>query len=190
MEDPTLELDHSGEDRYAGLFDAHYEALLGYCARRVGLQDAHDLVAEVFAIAWRRIDDVPAHEAALPWLYGVAHRRMLHHWRRTGRRRRLLARLRSTPRVDPVQPDTQLVQRAEYATVLDALSRLRPVDQEVLRLALWEELPHREIAAVIDCSEVAARKRLERAKRALLREYERLGGSVSLSDVDTGGGDR
>jgi hypothetical protein len=31
--------------------------------------DAPGVVAETFAIAWRRVDDMPAGDAARPWLY-------------------------------------------------------------------------------------------------------------------------
>lgn len=55
-----------------------------------------------------------------------------------------------------------------------ALLRLRPRDREVLRLALWEELTHAEIGAVLGCTEDAASKRFSRAKRRVGHEYRAL----------------
>ena len=49
----------------------HLTAVYRYFVRRAARQDADDLTAEVFAIAWRRRDDVPS-EAILPWLYRTA----------------------------------------------------------------------------------------------------------------------
>lgn len=54
--------------------------------------------------------------------------------------------------------------------MLAALSRLRPPDQEILRLAVWEELPHRDIAAILGCSESSVAVRLHRARIRLGRE--------------------
>ena len=48
-----------------------------------------------------------------------------------------------------------------------ALTRLSPADQEVLRLAAWEQLDTAALAYVLECSEVAARVRLHRATRRL-----------------------
>ncbi len=50
--------------RLRGLFEAHRVDVLAYCMRRVSRWDAHDAAAEVFAVAWRRIDDVPHGDAA------------------------------------------------------------------------------------------------------------------------------
>jgi hypothetical protein len=44
---------------------------------------------------------------------------------------------------------------------------LSVADQEVLRLAAWEQLDTPALAYVLECSEVAARVRLHRATRRL-----------------------
>ena len=60
-------------DRFRELYQSQLGALLGYAARRVSrAEDAADVVAEVFAVVWRRIDDVPDGEAARPWMFGIA----------------------------------------------------------------------------------------------------------------------
>ncbi len=167
---------------YRRLFDAHHAQVLAYCARRVGRDDCADLASEVFAIAWRRLDAIPR-EAELAWLYGVASNVVSHHRRSLGRRARLTEKLIRQPPVTVSAPDTQTVRRAEYDLVIEAASGLRPKDREVLRLALWEELRHDQIAAILGCSESAVRQRFHRAKRALLREFERLGGVVPIPSV-------
>ena len=49
-------------------------AVLRYVLRRsASREDALDVVAETFAIAWRRRADLPAEpDEALPWLFGIA----------------------------------------------------------------------------------------------------------------------
>ena len=74
---------------------AYYRPIRDYCRRRVAADVVDDAVSEVFLTAWRRLDDVPAGDAALVWLYGVAYRVIGHQWRTTARRRRLDVRMRS-----------------------------------------------------------------------------------------------
>jgi RNA polymerase sigma-70 factor (ECF subfamily) len=175
---------------YRRIYEAYYPQVLAYCARRVGRDDARDLAAEVFAVAWRRRNAVPLDDKSLPWLYGVAYRVVSHHWRSRGRRLRLQTRLAALPAARPEGPEAQLVQRQEYDLVLLAASRLRPLDQEVLRLAVWEELSHQQIADLLDSSLPAVRQRFHRAKRALLKEFERVGGTLPPSAVAQEGGER
>jgi DNA-directed RNA polymerase specialized sigma24 family protein len=61
------------EARFEGLYAAHGRAVLAYAARRTpDAQDAADIVADTFLVAWRRLDEVPAAQEARLWLYGVA----------------------------------------------------------------------------------------------------------------------
>ena len=178
----------AGSAAYRRVYDACYPQVLAYLVRRVGSQDAADLAAEVFTVAWRRIDDVPSGDGALPWLYGVAYRVVSHHWRTRGRRRRLFRRLGSLAEASTPNPEIAVVRRREYELVLHAASKLRPKDQEVLRLAVWEELSHDQIAELLGASVPAVRQRFHRAKRALAREFERSGGSIPPSAVAQEGG--
>ena len=46
----------------------------GIAPARSGFTDAEDAAADVFAVAWRRIEDMPEGDAKKAWLFGVAHR--------------------------------------------------------------------------------------------------------------------
>ncbi|WHP17872.1 RNA polymerase sigma factor [Cellulomonas sp. ES6] len=83
------------DERFAALFERTHRPLLAYALRRVSdPADAADVVAETFLVAWRRLDDVPAGEAARPWLFGVARRVLANHYRGERRRDALADRLR------------------------------------------------------------------------------------------------
>lgn len=161
---------HRDLRRFQVLYDAHHGALVAYaCRRTAALVDAQDVVADTFTIAWRRLPEVPEGDAALPWLYGVARRVLANQRRGNQRRVDLTARLRGQ---GSLAPDVEglVVSGDERRTVIAALSRLRPADQEILRLAVWEELPHRDIAGVVGCSESSVAVRLHRARTRLGRE--------------------
>ncbi|MFC4908357.1 RNA polymerase sigma factor [Actinomadura gamaensis] len=83
------------EARFERAFRAHSGEILGYLARRTEpAEDAADLMAEVSATAWRRVDDLPPGDEARPWLYGTARKVPANHRRGRPRRDRLAGRLR------------------------------------------------------------------------------------------------
>jgi len=84
----------------------------------------------------------------------------------------LLARIGGLGSPQPEVPETLVLRRQDDQQLLDALARLRWPDQEVLRLATWEGLPHRDIAELLSCSEVAVGQRIARAKKRLARELK------------------
>ncbi len=163
-----------GEAEFRSLYDRHYDAIHSYFLRRSGTASAQDLTAEVFLVAWRRINDVPRGEETLLWLYGAAANVAAHQRRSMARGARLETRLRSVPTNGTNRPEPLVVRRAEYDQVLAATARLRPADQEILRLAAWEELPHDQISRLLGCSVAAVDQRLHRAKRRLAKEYRRV----------------
>lgn len=128
-----------------------------------------DAAAEVFVVAWRRRSDIPK-GYELPWLYGVARRVLAHQRRSDDRRRATVARLRTVENPVGAEPDLQVVLHEEIRLMVAAAQRLGPADQEVLRLAGWEELDRDELAAALGCSPNAATKRVNRALDRLANE--------------------
>lgn len=178
----------ANDAHYRRVYDDHYRAILAYCLRRVPSADAQDAANEVFTIAWRRIDEVPDDEKLRPWLYGVAYRVLSHHWRAQGRRNKLTTRLGSM-RPNPSEPmDEQMVMRQDYELVRKAAARLKPLDREVLRLVMWEEMSHDQVADMLGSTGPAVKQRFHRAKSRLAREFKNLGGTFPTPDVAQKGG--
>jgi RNA polymerase sigma factor (sigma-70 family) len=170
--------DASTQREFRSLFELHYPQVEAYARRRCARRsDADDVVAETFTVAWRRFGDVPAEP--LPWLYGVA-RKVLANQRR-GQRRwvNLIDRLRREPADVATPPDT-----GEPVRV--ALARLRPAEQEILRLSAWEELTPQEIGSVLGISANAASIRLHRARKQLAAELNALGLAPRKSEAGAG----
>jgi RNA polymerase sigma-70 factor (ECF subfamily) len=149
------------EARFRRMCEAHTAAVLAYALRRTSRDDAADVVAETFLVAWRRLDDVDE-RTALPWLYAVA-RNVLLSQRRASSRQRAIAEQVAAGLPEPGEmPSGQ-------PRVLEALAALSEGEREVLMLAAWEELSSSEAARVLGCSATAYRIRLHRA-RGHLRE--------------------
>jgi RNA polymerase sigma factor (sigma-70 family) len=155
--------------RFDELFEAYREDMVAYCGwRAASPSDAQDAVAEVFLTAWRRLDELPAGDAARVWLYATARRVISNHHRSNRRRVALYERLASEPAVRE-EPNE------ESGLVREALLRLSARDREVLLLSEWEGLSPAQIAAVVGCLTVTARGRLHRARRRFRAVFEELG---------------
>jgi RNA polymerase sigma-70 factor (ECF subfamily) len=145
--------------RFDSLFTEHQRRVLAYAMRRArSLEDAEDVAAETFTIAWRKLDAIPRDEP-LPWLYAVARRVLANHRRGLGRRERLAALLRVDDVVTPVRAGEDV-----DGPVFAALASLSAADQELLRLVAWEELGNQGIATVLGITANAVAIRLHRVR--------------------------
>jgi RNA polymerase sigma-70 factor (ECF subfamily) len=145
-------------------------AVLGYALRRSdSREDALDVVAETFAVAWRRRTEMPVDDGEVrPWLFGIARRCLANAARSTHRAGRLGARLAdSLADVAVPDPATLHEHRAASRQVLDALDQLSPDDRELVTLIAWEDLSPAQAAAVLGLSAGTARVRLHRARTRL-----------------------
>ncbi|MEN8114971.1 MAG: sigma-70 family RNA polymerase sigma factor [Actinomycetota bacterium] len=167
--DPAL------ERRFRRVFDAHHEQVYAYCRRRCDVETARECTSEVFLTAWRRFEDIPPDDRALSWLYGVARKVLANEFRRQKRYRNLVGRVKSLGRPRFADVETVVVRNADHQAVIDAVARLRPQDQELLRLAMWEELSHGDIGEILGCTAHAVDQRIGRASKRLASELKRTG---------------
>jgi RNA polymerase sigma-70 factor (ECF subfamily) len=177
-----IEMDALGQEiaqaRFAKLYREEGRAILEYALRRVDdAEDAADVVAETFLVAWRRLGEVPLGDGARLWLYGVARLTLANLHRAERRRTRLGRRLAESLRTEL---STHRPPEGEAAEVLRAIAELGEEDRELLLLVSWEGLTPSEAARVLGTSALAARSRLHRARRRLRhlleeRETEGLG---------------
>ena len=162
--------------RFVEIYESFYGYVYAFCRRRVGAERVDDAVAETFLVAWRRIGDVPDGDGALRWLYAVAYRVVGHQWRRSTRHQKLSKRLAAIAATEVTPPDDFVVVSDESARVLEAASRLRRSDRELLIMAFWDELSHADIATILKIEHSAVKQRVYDAKKRLTREFNRLQG--------------
>lgn len=152
------------EPRFRALFDATYPAVVRYVRHR-GLSgdDAEDLVAATYEVAWRRLDAVPGGEQTLPWLFTVALNQFRNHHRKLIRERALLERL---PAPGFAAPASELPD-VSWSDIRGALDALSAKDRELVLLVAWDELSPAQAGSVLGLTPVAARSRLHRARARL-----------------------
>ena len=147
--------------RFEALFRATSAPLLGYLTRRAAPEDAADLMAEVYLVAWRKRADLPRGDERL-WLFGVARRLLAEHRRLSGRR--------SGVDADPAPGDTAAAAPdVRERAVRHALESLTDLDRELVTLTTWEGLSPAEAARVVGITAGTARVRLHRARSRLAR---------------------
>jgi RNA polymerase sigma-70 factor (ECF subfamily) len=154
------------------LFDEHAAAVRAYALRRIDPASADDTVSEVFVVACRRIDEVPAD--ALPWLLACARRVLANQYRGARRRIALVDRLSVAGEV-VTNPDRQ-----DQEALLRALDRLSDGDRELLMMIAWEGLDPARAAAALECSRATLAVRLHRARRRLGAALEEVGVSSPM----------
>jgi len=155
--------------RFEYMYTTHRDAIWSYVVRRVMRDDVDDAVAEVFTVAWRKMQQSPNPEEQLPWLYGIGKNVVRNTNRSSNRRQRLWKKVSSMPPSDEAGSDVQVVRNLEDTELLAAVSRLKPIDQELLRLRTWEELSIKDIAVVVGMSPKSVESRLVRIRKNLAR---------------------
>lgn len=150
-------------EQYRSLFDALHRALTAHVLRRIGDRtEADDVVAEIWATAWRRRDDVPEDpDRARMYVYGIARNVIANAHRSDRRRRALQVRAMAVSRVGEAERPHR------HDLVLDAFERLPERDRELLRLVAWDGLGHAEVAELLGLSVTAVANRISRARRRL-----------------------
>lgn len=138
-------------------------SLLAYLQRRVGFDDAPDLLSETMIVAWRKAKHLPDDpERARMWLFGIARATLLNHARGERRRSALADRIRSNAGTGVASPAAD-----DGDEVRDAISRLDPDRAELVRLVHWDRLTLVEAAELLGIPASTARSRYAKAKADL-----------------------
>ena len=138
---------------------------MAFALRRVPANDAEDVVAETFLVAWRRLESLPAEP--LPWLLGTARKVIATRHRGNRRVSNLYNRLHE--HTSHFQPNHDPDDRADLVRVFNSLS---DKDREVLMLIGWDGLTVAQAAEVIGCSSQSFSLRLHRARKRLEARME------------------
>jgi RNA polymerase sigma-70 factor (ECF subfamily) len=169
-------------ERFELLYRGCGAEVLAYALRRSSPEMANDICAETFLVAWRRLETVP--DDPLPWLLGVARRKLSNARRSSARFDALRDRIAREPQA--LGAGDELPTGADL--VFEQLRRLPERDREAVFLVAWEGLTDTQAAQVLGCTPTAFRLRLHRARKRLLRglDTERQSESFLTEPQETG----
>jgi RNA polymerase sigma factor (sigma-70 family) len=153
----------SGLPPFERVVDEHGLALLRFCVARVGPERADDCFQETMLAALRAYGEVREAGAVRSWLFAIAARKAI-----DGHR----ARARAPAPVEDVET---LAGAAAEPVPRDRVlwarvGALPPKQREAVALRYLADLSHREIAAVMETSEAAARRNVFEGLARLRRE--------------------
>jgi RNA polymerase sigma factor (sigma-70 family) len=134
--------------------DSHREAVWRFLLRSVGPSEAEDCFQETFIAALRAYPRLTDDSNLRAWVLTIAHRKALDAHR--ARNRRPLP----VEEVAAVEDRSADIAPSRDSELWEAVHRLPARQRSAVVLRYLADLPHREIAAAIGCSEAAARRSL------------------------------
>jgi len=170
----ALEAAQAGQDwAVAVLFRRHNPRLLRYL-RAQAPEVAEDLASEVWMAMARQLVGFEGDERAFrAWMFTIARRRVIQHWRQKGRRRTSPAPNEVFfDRAAPDDPSTEGLQALSAQDAVAALAAHLPPDQvEVVLLRVVAGLSVEEVAEMVGKSPGAVRVTQHRALRRLAEHF-------------------
>lgn len=149
------------ESSFTMMYREQYPAVRAYAAALTSASDVDDVVAETFAVAWRRCADIPT-DWVRGWLLGTVRNVV-----RNGRRSMVRAD-RFVDRLSWLQGPFVVDDLADAVVDIDelraGLGSLSDSDQEVLVLVAWFDLTPESLAVALGVSKNASAVRLHRAR--------------------------
>lgn len=134
---------------------------------------AADLLNEVMLEVWRSATRFAGRSKVTTWMLGIAHNKVLTHWRKQGARE--FTELDENLTDDSPAADLEQAMSAmKDARVLRAcMQDLSSSHREILHLVFFEELDYAEIASILQIPEGTVKSRVYHAKNLLKTQLAR-----------------
>lgn len=173
----------TGDQRASrSLFKRYFLPVRGYFINKAADPGASDdLVQKTFMVALMKPENFRGESSFRSYLFGVANKVLLAHYRQQTRARLDLVDDVERLSVAQLGPgvSTLVSQRAEAQQLIQALRRIDIRYQAVFEMFYWQNLSAREIGEVLRKPEGTIRSNLRLAKRALLGALDLKGDSFT-----------
>jgi RNA polymerase sigma factor (sigma-70 family) len=146
------------------LLDEHAADVHRFLVASVGPHDGADCFQETVISALRAYPDLRHADNLRGWLFTIAHRKVVDHARRVGRN--------AVPVADPPEVVVAADELRLYgdAALLAAVRQLPPKQRTAVVQRYLLDRPYAEVAAVVGCSEDAARQNVRAGLQRLRQE--------------------
>ncbi len=159
-----------GVESFEGFFRREYRAVLGLAIALSGNRTAaEELTQEAFLATFRQWDRVGLLDNPGAWVRKIVANRSVSAFRRRAAEARALLRLNS---------DMRRVEQREVedgADVWREVRRLPRRQAQVIALTYLHDLPRREVAEILGCSDETVKTHLDRARSTLAKRFSKWG---------------
>jgi RNA polymerase sigma factor (sigma-70 family) len=160
-------------DAFQVVFERYRDDVWRLCAGQVGVERAHDCFQETMLAALRAYPQLRDPDAVKPWLLRIAARKCLDAHRAAARDPIPTEQIELGGVIDESSQDTEL---------LELLSGLPEKQRLAVSYRFIADLAHREIAALMDISEAAARRNVYEALNTLRARLDHGSGRIHSSE--------
>jgi len=153
----ATQLEPKGLPPFQRFLDAEREVVWRYLVAQVGAGEAEDCFQETFIAALRAYPRLRAQSNLRAWVLTIAQHKALDAHRARGRRPQPVAEQDGREGATPSAQEQLLAREGE---LWQAVAALPERQRSAVVLRFLADLPHRDIAAAMDCSVEAARRSL------------------------------
>jgi RNA polymerase sigma-70 factor (ECF subfamily) len=174
-DEKLAELSAKDDKYYEQLVERYEGKLQKYIIRFIGcsLEDAQDIVQEVFISAYRNLNGFDSSLKFSSWIYRIAHNQAVNHFRHTKSHPAMAMeddKLEMFPSEQDL--DKELGQKMDHSRLLAAIDRLDDKYKDVLILRYMEEKDYTEISDILKKPTGTISSLISRAKKMLMKEVE------------------
>jgi RNA polymerase sigma factor (sigma-70 family) len=167
---PRATVGRAGPPPFQRFLDTHREVVWRFLVSSVGRTDAEDCFQETFIAALRAYPRLRPDSNLRAWVLTIAHRKALDSHRARARRALPVAEIAEVADRDGDDIFAGSPTPPRDETLWHAVRELPDRQRSAVVLRFIGDLPHRDIAAAIGCSEEAARRSLHEGLTRLRKE--------------------
>jgi RNA polymerase sigma-70 factor (ECF subfamily) len=166
---------------FTDLYHQYFPKVFAYVYGRVQDKEVSlDIVSDVFEKAFIKMQSLRSPESFGSWLFTIARNEVSSHWRKTKPAAKAAQEAAWEKEIhsQPRGPEETVLHKERLASLSELVRQLPRREQEIIALKFDAELTNREIANVLNTSEVNVRVTVFRALRKLRERLQTAGDRV------------
>lgn len=155
----------AGEDlAFKELYEQYAPSLISFAAARlVSLEEAHDIVHDIFVHLWQDKENINIQLSFRAYLFAATRYRIIDHIRKNSSRKKYAEQIGKMPVHIEEEAENKLFEKELRERLDEAISQLPPRTKEVFCLSRFEHLTAKEIAERLNLSEQTVKNQLTTA---------------------------
>ncbi len=157
-------------EQFTKLYDTYLERIYRFVFHRLPhRQTAEDITSDIFMSALEKIHTYDIRKASFgTWLYAIARNKIIDHTRTRKTAEDINAVENLASAHDPARDASTAF---DIDSVQKFLSTLDAAQRDIITMRIWDDLPHKDIALVLNMSEAAVKMNYSRTMSKLQNHF-------------------